>query len=126
MNVAMVAGTSASRSGVMRSTAWHFTHTRCGGKMSRAARLAAAAGERELPVLAAERGRRRRRLGIGTARRLALDLPAPGEERRVAHRRAAAMRFATGIARRAATASAPVVRQIVTSAPSASETTAIS
>src|SRR5438477_11106363 len=31
VNVAMVAGTSASRSGVMRSTAWHFTHTRCGG-----------------------------------------------------------------------------------------------
>src|SRR5207248_9605187 len=31
VNVAMVAGTSASRSGVMRSIAWHFTHTRCGG-----------------------------------------------------------------------------------------------
>src|SRR3989475_6076849 len=32
VNVAIVAGTSASRSGAIRSTAWHFTHTRCGGK----------------------------------------------------------------------------------------------
>src|SRR5438094_5311209 len=31
VNVAMVAGTSASRSGAIRSMAWHFTHTRCGG-----------------------------------------------------------------------------------------------
>src|SRR5436190_11678667 len=32
VNVAMVAGTSASRSGVILSTAWHFTHTRWGGR----------------------------------------------------------------------------------------------
>src|SRR5512132_2843120 len=31
VKVAMVAGTSASDSGAMRSTAWHFTHTRWGG-----------------------------------------------------------------------------------------------
>src|SRR5262245_43051444 len=31
VNVAIVAGISASRSGAIRSTAWHFTHTRCGG-----------------------------------------------------------------------------------------------
>src|SRR5262249_40012594 len=32
VKVAMVAGTSARRSGAMRSMAWHFTHTRCGGR----------------------------------------------------------------------------------------------
>src|SRR5712692_3317869 len=32
VNVAMVASTSARRSGVMRSMAWHFTHTRWGGR----------------------------------------------------------------------------------------------
>src|SRR5439155_1090272 len=31
VKVAIVAGMSASRSGAIRSTAWHFTHTRCGG-----------------------------------------------------------------------------------------------
>ena len=32
VNVAIEAGTSAMRSGAMRSTAWHFTHTRWGGR----------------------------------------------------------------------------------------------
>ena len=32
MKVAIVAGTSAMRSGAMRSTAWHLTHTRAGGR----------------------------------------------------------------------------------------------
>src|SRR4051794_32895041 len=32
VKVATVPGTSANRSGAIRSTAWHFTHTRCGGR----------------------------------------------------------------------------------------------
>ena len=32
VKVAIVAGTSTSRSGAIRSIAWHFTQTRCGGR----------------------------------------------------------------------------------------------
>ena len=66
----------------MRSTARHFRHTRCRRQVPRAARLAPAPREAELPRLGPEGRRRGGGLRIRPARRLALEKAAPGEERR--------------------------------------------
>src|SRR5437762_5838726 len=81
VNVAIVAGTSARRSGAIRSIAWHFTHTRCGG------RCRAPHAWQRLPVKAnfhasARGGRRLGGLRVGPPRRLAFQEPPPREEGR--------------------------------------------
>ena len=96
-----------------------------GRQVPRAAGLAAAAGEAELPRLGPARGRRGRRHRIGPARRLALEEAAPGEEGRC-RRRARRPRPARPPASRwRRLASAAVARHSVTSQPSASVTTAM-
>src|SRR6266478_9634243 len=125
VKVAIVAEISANRSGAIRSTAWHFTHTRCGG-----ACRAPHAWQR-LPVKAnfhdsarndgAAAGR------SGSGRRGGSRGRKPRHVKNVAYVRRppeASCAATGGAGRREAIAA--VVRKIVTSQPSASETTAIS
>src|SRR5262249_59511933 len=98
VNVAIVAGLSASRSGVIRSIAWHFTHTRWGG------RCTAPHAWQRLPVKANFHASARNEGGAagrsgsgrrGGARgrkprpvRKVADVTRPGEATRAAHGRA--------------------------------------
>src|SRR5581483_8311753 len=85
------------------------------GQVDRAGLAVAGADEAELPRLAPGRGARRHTLRLGTARRLEGHHPAPREELAVPDRRAGLY-----------DATASVARNSITSAPSASTTSAMS
>ena len=103
-----------------------------GRQVAEAADLAAAGREGVLPALGAVHGRRARALGVGPARRLAVQLAPPGQEGGVGEvvapgRRPARPPSGTPASGRAACAAvrASVVRSTSASAPSASESTTI-
>ena len=80
VNVATVAGTSASRSSSIWSMALQFRHTRVGGRWRNPQARQRLASKPLAPLGRSPRGRRAGSFGIGTTRRVAPQLAAPGEE----------------------------------------------
>ena len=83
VKVATVPGTSARRSGAIWSMAWHGEAGPGRRHVAEPAHQAPAGHEAVLPPLGAVHGRGTGALGVGTAGRLAAQLPPPGQERGV-------------------------------------------